>query len=319
MNLSRRPQSALVPALLLLTMRSAPAAAIQDPPAQPPPVPALEVTAPPELAAAADRIRRMDSRPLELLVSYVGLTDPGAPIRIQLEPEGSEVDRATPDWIAGYAYGSLGLIVLFPDRSPSYPYGSFEEVLLHELAHVLAARAAGFEPVPRWFSEGAAMVGAGTWGLDDQSWLTLAAVLDSSPSLGELETMFGDGRRRTARAYALSGAFVRDLQRRKGPTTVAAILARRALGLSFEDSFHRTVGVDSETAAAVSWRRYAFWHRWVPIVTSSLTLWLGITLLALWAGMRKKRRRAELEARWEAEDATATEPTSGEPPGGWIH
>jgi len=291
--------------------------------AQPPEMeaslPELIVTAPPELSTAAEQIRRLDPRTLRRLVDFVGLAAAGPPIQVRLEPRGSETDLSTPSWVAGYAYGSLGTVVLFPDRTPSYPYGSFEEVVLHEIAHVLAARAAGFQAVPRWFNEGLAIVGAGTWSLDDQSWLTLAAVLDPQPTLTELETMFRGSRRQTARAYALSGAFVRDLHRRKGPEAIADVLARQALGLSFDEAFRRTIGTDPDTAAAVSWRRYSFWHRWVPIVTSSLTLWVGITLLALWAGVRKKRRRTALEEKWEAEEEAATAQAEQEAPGGWIH
>ena len=39
-------------------------------------------------------------------------------------------------------------MVLLPARTPTYPDGSLEEVLLHELAHVLVARAAGHSPSP---------------------------------------------------------------------------------------------------------------------------------------------------------------------------
>lgn len=272
----------------------------------------LLVEAPPGLAAAAARIERLESERLLQLMRFVGLDRPGGPIRVVLEPAGSEIDKTTPPWVAGFAYGSLGTVVLFPERAPPYPYGSFDELVLHELAHVFAARAAGFQELPRWFSEGLAMVAAGSWGIDDRGWLTLAAVVDPETPIAGLEQMFEGGRGRRARAYALAGAFVRDLQQHKGPDTVAEILSRRRLGLPFDEAFRRTVGADPETAASAFWRRYSVWYRWVPLLTSSLTLWLGITGLALWAAVRKRRRRELIEAMWEEEDADRQPPP-------WVH
>jgi hypothetical protein len=46
-------------------------------------------------------------------------------------------------WIAGFASNGEGpekkdeMVVLFPARTPSYPNSSLEDVLRHEVAHVL--------------------------------------------------------------------------------------------------------------------------------------------------------------------------------------
>ena len=67
----------------------------------------------------------------------------------------------------GRPLGDQGLIVLLPERVPSYPDSSLDDVLLHETAHVLVARAAGGRPLPRWFQEGMAMIAGRSWGRDD--------------------------------------------------------------------------------------------------------------------------------------------------------
>jgi hypothetical protein len=41
--------------------------------------------------------------------------------------------------------------------------------------------------------------------------------------------------------------------------------------------------------------RQASLKRWIPILTSTAALWFGISLLAIVAGIRKRRRRVELE------------------------
>src|SRR4029077_5989874 len=77
--------------------------------------------------------------------------------------------RQVPRSTAGFAVSEDNLVVLFPSRSPTYPQDSLEDVLHHEVAHVLIARAAGGRPVPRWFHEGLAMAAERTWGLEDEA------------------------------------------------------------------------------------------------------------------------------------------------------
>ena len=69
-------------------------------------------------------------------------------------------------WTAGFAIGNDGLIVLFPARSPRYPHDTLEDVLRHEVAHVLIDRAARGQRVPRWFHEGLAIVVERPWRLE---------------------------------------------------------------------------------------------------------------------------------------------------------
>ena len=40
----------------------------------------------------------------------------------------------------------------------------------------------------------------------------------------------------------------------------------------------------------------------MPLLTSSLTLWLAVTLLALWAMRQRRRRDAAQRRLWEEED-----------------
>jgi len=55
-------------------------------------------------------------------------------------------------------------------------------------------------------------------------------------------------------------------------------------------------------------------YRWIPALTGTTTLWIGITLLALFAGARRRARSRAIEARWEAEERRAGR---GTPEDGW--
>jgi hypothetical protein len=278
--------------------------------------PEIRIEAPPEAAAAAARARALDRRALLPVLALLGVEDPGAPIRVVLAPEGSDLARAAPRWVAGYAYGALGTVVLFPERAPPYPESSLEELLHHEIAHVLIVRAAGYHEVPRWFHEGLAMVAGRAWGLEDRARVTLALLPPRDLSLAEVETWFAAGEARAARAYALSGAFVRDLLQRHGEDTAARLLARVAVGVPFAAAFRETTGRTLEAAEAAFWRRQDLWSRWVPLVTSSATLWIGVTLLALYAIRRRRQRDAALFARWQAEELVRAAASEGTGDGG---
>lgn len=280
----------LLGALFLLPRVSAPT------PVEPP---RLIVEASPDLTATAVRLRATS---LASAMRLVGLTRPGPPIRVIVAPEGSGPAVLVAPWISGYALSDRGLIVVMPQRVPNYPDSSLEDLLRHEVAHVLIARAAGNRPLPRWFHEGLAMIAGGSWGFDDRSHLTLALLADRPVSLAELEERFAGGQGEVNRAYSIAGAFVRDLFERYGPEAAPAILAGVARGLSFEDAFRAATRTSLAVAESSFWSRQTFWYRWVPVLTSSVTLWMLVTLLALWAMKRRRTRDAALRAAWDAEE-----------------
>ena len=262
--------------------------------------PQLRVAAAPELAAAAARLERYDATRLGNVMRLVGLDEPGPPITVVLAADDSDLGRATPRWIAGFADGRSARVVLFPSRAPTYPYDTMEELLHHEVAHVLISRAAGGAPVPRWFHEGLAMAAERTWRLADHRQLAVAA-LGNRPSIAGLDVEFDGGPDRAARAYGVSGAFVRDLLRRHGGAVPGAILSRLAAGEPFAQAFATATGTSLDEAEAVFWR-YSWWNQLVPALTSTLTIWLVIMLLAGWAVRRRRQHRAALRERWERED-----------------
>jgi hypothetical protein len=269
------------------------------------PAPRLVIEAPPALAGVAARLREVDPARLASAVRLVGL--PGSavaepPIRIVLAPEGSAEASVVPPWVSGYAYGEQGVIVLLPGRVPSYPDSSLSDLLAHEVTHVLIARAAGGRPLPRWFHEGLAMIAGLSWGLEDRSRLTLALLVDRPVSLADLDGRFAGGQGEVNRAYAIAGSFVHDLFDRHGPQVAARILHGVASGLSFDAAFAEATGTPIADAEASFWDRQTFWYRWVPILTSSVTLWMLVTLLALWAIRRRRSRDAARRQLWDEEE-----------------
>jgi hypothetical protein len=297
---------------------------------RPPDAPALLFQSLDARPADEPRLERLDRGQLRSIVHLVGLDDAGPPIRVALAPEDSEIARATSPWIAGFARGASGTIVLFPARSPHYPHDSLEAVLRHEVAHVLIARAARNQSVPRWFDEGLAVVAERAWQFEDRWQLVWASVSADRPRMDQVNAVFASGSQAVGGAYALASAFVRHIIEMHGAETPARILGEVANGFPFEVAFARATGRSLAEAERSFDAELTSWTRRLPVLTSPVVLWMIVTLLALAAIGISRRRRAERRQRWAEEDAPdgmTEDGWSGEapstdvrtPPRDWVH
>ena len=309
MPLFHRPLLILL-TLLLLSSGTGPLWAAPTPPE-------LIFAGPQGLEGELERLRRIDPAELIPMMEMMGLEEPGPPIHIWLAPEGSEEARRAPSWSVAYAFGAAGTIVLMPSRVPAYPDHHLEGVLRHEIAHVFVARAAGRRPVPRWFNEGLATLAAREWQLEDSGRLMWANLHRGTLDLQDLDQRFRGGRHSAGSAYALSTAFVRYLLAEHGDDAAARILRRVAAGDSFPTAVRTSLGV----GLTVVTERYAshlnLWHKWLPLLGSSTTLWILISGLALLAFRRRQVKSQAMYDAWDEEDARRA--LLEQPTDGWVH
>ncbi len=278
--------------------------------------PELLFEAPAVLAPQVERLEKLDPAGLVPIMDLLGLDQPGPPIKVRLAREGSPAARRAPSWAVAYAVGGASLVVLIPSRVPGYPDHTLETVLRHEVAHVLIRRAAGHGGVPRWFNEGLAIHGSRDWGFEDRARLTLATVRRGGVALDDLDRRFGGGSHSAAGAYALSAAFVRYLLDQHGPFVASRIFDQLTRGQTFDLAFRRTVGHSLEAEEQRFWRHLDIWSKWVPLLSSSTTLWILITMLALWAFKRRRERDAEQRLAWDEEERRRLEHAQTDT---WIH
>ena len=248
------------------------------------------------------------------VMDLVGIAEPGPPIRVVLAPESSPLAREVPSWVSGYTDGVSNVVVLLPERTPSYPDGGLEEVLAHEVAHVLIYRASAGRNVPRWFNEGVAMLAGRSYRLRDQTQLALGLLSGEKVPLWNLDDLFRGDRWQVERAYALSGALVQDLLDRYGTGLPSALFSRVASGLSFDEALRRTTGATLVDVGESFWARQGVLKRWIPVLTSTAVLWFGITVLAVMAAVKRRRDRAAEAERQAAEEAASPPLTEGGPP-----
>jgi hypothetical protein len=118
----------------------------------------------------------------------------------------------------------------------------------------------------------------------------------------ELNRLFSGTQSDQTRAYALAGAIVADLFKKFGPSVGRGILSRIVHGESFDAAFTDVTGKSPTSFDSEFWKAQRIWTSWIPIVTSSTILWLGITGLALLAIYMRHRKNRQIEARWDEED-----------------
>jgi hypothetical protein len=251
----------------------------------------------------------MDSVRLVAVARLVGLESPGPAIRVVLAPEDSEVARSTPSWVPAFAAGEV--IVMLPGRTLSYPHNTLEEVLQHEVAHVLVARAAGHRRVPRWFHEGVALLAERTWSLGERSRFAYELAAGQAVSPAELDRLFQGDNAAVERAYSLSNALLHDLVDAHGPALPGRVLRSMRDGREFDAAFFNATGVTVDDASDAFWRRHRLWLVWLPWLTSPEAIYALMTALALLAIWRVRVRRA---ARRLAEEPDADGPDRGERP-----
>lgn len=264
--------------------------------------PPLIFEAPPRFAPLADRLQKLNPQAISAAMELVGLQATGPPISITLVPEDSEDAHSTPAWVSGYALLPSGRIVLFPERQVSYPHGSLEGLLLHELTHVFVMRTTGNQTGPRWFEEGLAMVASGERDLKDQAWGFWIGLTATPTTLDDINRLFGEGPPSVQRAYLLSEALVRNLMASRGSDTPSRILAERAGGVPFEDAVQTVTGRSLLELQRDFWEQQTAWRRWIPVVTSSTLVWVAIMLVAFAAFRKQRQRAAAVKRQWEEEE-----------------
>jgi hypothetical protein len=226
-----------------------------------------------------------------------------------LDPELRRVDELAPAWASGFLVGGLRLGAIRLGQIPRYPYDSTEEVLAHEVVHMLLHDAAR-EPVPAWFGEGVATFEGRRRGIRDFVVSAAAALTREPPTLDQIDAAFDAGPESARRAYAASFDFVAWSVRRHGADLVPEVVAR--LDRDPLDAAWREVTGETLARSERAWRRRSVWlHRWLPILGSTGTLWIAISLLAVLAGLARKRRDREMRARWDEEDAARAAESGG--------
>ena len=265
-------------------------------------------------AESAGRLRQLAERArviLPRIEAELGVR-PAGPYRIILIPPGRArlpvppggpdprvLDSQAPSWAAGYVIPERRLGAIRVAGAESYPYSDLASVLAHEATHMLLYDA-GRPGLPRWFGEGVATGIERSWGMHDVLVYSSSLLTGRLPALADLDAAFDASDDRARAAYAAAFDFMLWTVKTFGNGVVRDVV-RQAAVRPFPEAWRAATGLSLERSEA-QWRRGSLLlYRWVPALTGTTALWMGITLLALLAGARRRARTRQILERWEIE------------------
>jgi hypothetical protein len=269
------------------------------------------IASPSVLKETATLVRETRTR----LSFHFGAVDDSG-LQVSVAPDDSTfralVGPSFPDWGVGAADLEAMAIVLKSPGSDGWPH-SFEQVAVHEYAHIFLHLRAGRSPqVPRWLDEGFAMHAAFEWGLESHLRLSRAAWAGQLLDLAALEDVNSFRGERAALGYTQAFAAYQFLEEQYGRDGVVELLNGLAEGLSFGQAFRRATGSAFPEFQAALKLHLKEQTNVVSLLADS-ALWWGLLALLIVAGWWFKRRRArEIQRRWQVEDRLHGEPDFNE-------
>ena len=235
----------------------------------------------------------------------------GGTIRVVLAPDDASFHALQPGrppaWADATAYPARGLVYLRHPRARGGTADPLEQVLDHELVHVLLGRAFAPADPPSWLQEGAAQVLAGEDGPRTTEGLARGLAGLAPIPLEELEGRFPRDPHRAALAYAQSADFVGWLLATHGADALGRLVRHVREGNDLSAAVRRVTGLPL-AAVEARWaeRLHAAWPAFtLPGGLEGTLLGLGgVGVIGL--GAARLRTRARLRRTWRREEAGLT-------------
>ena len=264
------------------------------------------VHAHPDDVRVAHRLSRHAEEAVPRLAEALGVP-PGATIDIFVAPTQDRFMEMQPgrppEWADGTAWPTRGLVFL---RTPRLRPGTdepLEQVLDHELVHIVLGRAFAPRPVPHWLQEGAAQLLARQYTPELTERLAMGQLGDSLFSLDSLTRSFPADPVRARLAYAQSADLVAYLQNTYGKQALPTLTLALAQGADVDEALFQATGKDA-IALDQEWRaRIASSPMWLGPLVADTTLLGGAALMLIFGGIAHRRKRRRVLERWEREEA----------------
>lgn len=220
---------------------------------------------------------------------------------------GRKLDTRLPEWGGGGAIGRDTIIV--PLDRVMMSGMDVGRVTVHELVHIVLARAYGGVVIPRWFHEGLAMTLSGELLFDEQAVISRALFTRQLLPFDSIEKVNALDQYGAALAYSESHLAVAYLIDEYGIDTISELLkAVRATG-RFDSAMVRVLGFPPKEFESFARENIVKRYSFVFLVSDTAIYWLPITFLFIAAFIavtirnRKKRRKMEEDERREEEMA----------------
>ena len=210
---------------------------------------------------------------------------------------------APPSWADATAWPRYGMVFL---RSPRLRPGTaepLEQVLDHEITHVVVGQAFGKRSVPQWLHEGLAQYMAREYTPDLTRRIARGMLGGSLLDLREITSGFPQDPLRAQLAYAQSADLIAYIHNTWGPESLKALVHHMVAGAPVAAAFRYATGESMDDVDEAWRKRLKSSHLWIaPLVTDSMWWGVGAMLIIMGWFMVKRRNRRRL-AIWEREEA----------------
>ena len=246
---------------------------------------------------------------IQVILSHLELNAPKGQVTVKIATNMEEFlnlqpgQYQAPFWAAGISYSRLNLIILQVKGGKEDRVRDIETVFRHEFAHLALFWAAGEKiTIPLWFNEGYAMFEADEWGFGCISTLMKASVADRLYTLADLTNNFPRDTREVNVAYCQSIDFFSYFMQEYQLAGFRKLMGFILQGISIEDAIYRSTGISLPKLERNWLRDITVRYNWIPLITSSSTIWFLITLLFLVSYLKKRQQSKEKRAKMELEE-----------------
>jgi len=219
---------------------------------------------------------------------------------VELQP----TTRPAPEWAGALTYPGLGMVLIMTPGAMNTGGDRYWSLLQHETTHLILgdAEAKYGTILPRWFQEGVATYVSGEMNLSRLLQLGWAQATGATPEFRDLVRDFPSQSSLAGAAYARSYLFIRYITRRFGEDAVARLVEASLREGGINQGAAAAFGVPlSELMAGFD--QYArVKATWIPVISSTATIWGLITLLVLVTWTRKKVQGMRTMLQWEREE-----------------
>jgi len=217
----------------------------------------------------------------------------------RLQPQGARV----PAWAIGVAYPTDNLIILLSPRVHQRGRIDLIKTFQHELIHIALGQAfRGREHVPRWLDEGLAMIAGQEWSVARLSTITFAVLGRKLIPMEKITESFPWDPGQAELAYCESFYFISFLKGRFGNDAFRKFMGAYITHKNFKEALQDAYLVRWEDMEEL-WLSYLnVRFSWIPLITSSTTLWFLATMIFLLGYLRKKRLNRLKLAEWKKEE-----------------
>ena len=206
------------------------------------------------------------------------------------------------DWSIGITYSYPEKIII---KDPAYAHISinrFEQVLLHELNHIMMNRVDIHKTIPRWFKEGFAMYFSNEISLNHKLQVANHIYNEDLFKISLLNQFSNFNKQQFNLAYAQSSMYVLAIENLFGKSTLNNIYNGLYDGQTFEDSFYI---VTSKTISELDDLIYPYIknkYKWYKLINLPNKLFSLLPLILVIGFILRSRRNRKIEKKWEIEE-----------------